>query len=111
VEITDDGFVQLKVVPAEGEPVAVRFDVFELHNDLCAVRTRHQEDANACNRALVAYLKGKGFPDVSQAAAVRVVREVAARVDDLLGKGGTGSPPRGSPGSTDSPPPAGPPGG
>jgi hypothetical protein len=72
-EIEERGFVAVKVAGTE-----VRLDLWEVNNRIVEIRGETADQpANAFNTAMVAYLKGLGYPAVSTRTACLFANRIA----------------------------------
>lgn len=106
MEIQDEGFIDLTLVTQDGERVTQTVDLFGLYVDVQdALRKAlgNDSDDRLYAESLQDSLTRRGFPAVSQMAAIRLAEAVRERFQELKKKG-TGSNTPESPGSTGSTP-------
>ena len=85
LEINDTGFLDLKVISAEGETIEKRVDIFDLYNRLaeCSDAQLYSE----LNEARVKCLETLGYGKFSTGAMVQLVEELLDRVNAMKKKG------------------------
>lgn len=80
IAIEDDGFLDVSIGEA-----TVRIDVYEVFNAAVDIRNKEDEDVGI-NARLVELFKSKGFPELSQRAAVQLTNSLFDYVDKLKKK-------------------------
>jgi hypothetical protein len=99
VDNDDDGFIYIKVSPDDDDP-GIKFDLFNLSNDLRTLHLKYSEDPNGSNswhQAMIDYFTAKGLPTLSQKSVYFLYLRIQKRAEEVEKKEAQAQPASASP--------------